>query len=173
MTRRRLLFLALLLWALPAAAEPPLEYRVQAAYVSKFLRFVEWPAERLAGGFVVGVVGNDSFREAMGALDGYEAGDRVVEVRHLERTLDVSDVHVLVIGPSMRALAFLEAAIGEPVLTVSDAAGFNDAGGIVQFVVIEETIRFEINLASAEHSRLKLSSRLLQLARNVLRDWRP
>jgi hypothetical protein len=171
----RLALATVLLCALPASAEPPLEYQVQAAYVSKFLRFVEWPADadRPGGDYVVGVVGNDSFREAMDALDGYEVGDRAVSVRVLRSPRDVPQLHVLVIGPSVRALEFLDAAIERPVLTVSDAAGFNDAGGIVQFVLIGDTIRFEINLASAEISGLKLSSRLLHLARNVLRDWQP
>ena len=151
----------------PCAAEPPLEYQVQAAYVSKFLRFVTWPHER-GETFVVGVVGEPDFREAMDALDGYAVGDRVVEVRHVKSLEGLDGLHVLVVEASTsNEPGYLRAARERPILTVGDDAEFGQDGGIIQFVVVEDTVRFEINLAAAEHVNLKLSSRLLRLARNV------
>lgn len=164
------LWIAALLCASPAGAEPPLEYQVQAAYVSKFLRFVEWP-EDVGDGFAVGVVGSPDFREAMAALDGYAVGERRVDVVQPKRVGEVEGLHVLVIGPSSAAQAsdFLDAARDRPVLTVSDAQDFNELGGIVQFVIVGDTMRFAINLAAAERGGLRLSSRLLRLATDVQR----
>jgi uncharacterized protein DUF4154 len=164
------IFAALVLGAPPPCmAEPPLEYQLQAAYVSKFLRFVKWPGGR-AETFHVGVVGDPEFRQAMDALDGYPVGDRAVEVRHVESPEALAGLHVLVVGPSAsngRADQYLRAARDWPILTVGDATGFGQAGGIIEFVVVEDTVRFEINLAAADRVGLKLSSRLLRLARHV------
>ena len=153
----------------PCVAEPPREYQIQAAYVSKFLRFVQWPDGR-GETFLVGVVGEPEFREAMDALDGYRVGDRAIDVRHVKTLEALDGLHVLVVGPSPsneQADRYLRVARERPILTVGDATDFGQAGGIVQFVLVEDTVRFEINLAAAERVGLKLSSRLLQLARNV------
>jgi hypothetical protein len=79
-------------------------------------------------------------------------------------------LHVLMVGPSPatdEADRYLRVARERPILTVGDATDFTQAGGIIQFVIVEDTVRFEINLEAAERVGLKLSSRLLALARNV------
>ena len=153
----------------PCVAEPPLEYQIQAAYVSKFLRFVQWPDGR-GETFLVGVVGATEFQHAMDALDGFPVGDHTVRIRHVEAVEALEGLHVLVVGPSPsneQADRYLRVARDRPILTVGDATDFAQAGGIIQFVVVEDTVRFEINLDAAERVGLKLSSRLLRLARNV------
>ena len=161
---------------LPARAEPRVEYQLQAAYVSKFLRFVEWPEARRPGEiFRVGVVGNGEFRVAMAALDGYAVGEGEIAVTTPEDLRALEDLHVLVLGPSSekRALDFLLAARELPILTVSDAEDFNDVGGIIQFVVVDDAMRFRVNVAAADRVDLSVSSRLLRLAVHVQRRWSP
>ena len=109
--------------------------------------------------FVVGVVGEPEFREAMDALDGYRVGDRAIEVRHVKAPEALDGLHVLVVGPSPsdeQADQYLRVARERPILTVGDATDFGQAGGIVQFVVVEDTVRFEINLDAAERVGLKV-----------------
>lgn len=87
------------------------------------------------------------------------------------RAVEAMDgLHVLMVGPSPatdEADRYLRVARERPILTVGDATDFTQAGGIIQFVIVEDTVRFEINLEAAERVGLKLSSRLLALARNV------
>jgi ribosomal protein S11 len=133
------------------------------------LRFVEWPDHR-GGTFIVGVVGDSDFREAMDVLDGYAIGNHTVDVRQVRAVEAMDGLHVLVVGPSPatdEADRYLRVARERPILTVGDATDFTQAGGIIQFVIVEDTVRFEINLEAAERVGLKLSSRLLALARNV------
>jgi len=170
--RAPLALVALLLCAATSArGEPRLEYQLQAAYVSKFLRFVEWPAASRPGDTVrVGAAGNAEFLEAMAVLDGYALGDTRIElVSAAEASL--SSLHVMVLGPETpRALALLEAARELPILTVSEADDWCDSGGIIQFVVVESAMRFEVNVAAAERVGLEVSSRLLRLAVKVRRS---
>jgi hypothetical protein len=161
--------------AVPAGAEPRLEYRLQAAYVSKFLRFVEWPeGAKPASVYRVGAVGSAEFLEAMGALDGYEVGKAKIALTRVEGVASLEGLHALVIGPAEpSALELLHAARERPILTISDAADWNDHGGIVQFVVVDAAMRFHVNIAAAERVELDISSRLLRLAVEVKRTWSP
>jgi hypothetical protein len=165
-----LLGVGLLCLSTGAAAQPPLEYQLQAAYVSKFLRFVEWPAGTVEGGvFAVGVVGKADFWEAMRALDGQQFGDSRVAARRIDDPEQLSEVHVLVVDPtrsSQLAGRYLRAAQGRPILTVGRADDFASSGGIIQFVLVEETLRFDINTEAADRAGLKISSHLLRSARN-------
>ena len=175
--RRVLATLALGLWLGAtwgpdrARAEPPFEYQVQAAYISKFLRFVQWPPEAVEDRtFVVGVMGDADFWEAMRALDGHEFGDAVVAARRVRDPAALDGIHVLVMDPErseQQARRYLRAVSDRPILTVGQSAGFSESGGIIRFFVVDDSLRFEIDNEAAERVGLKVSSRLLRLARNV------
>ncbi len=154
-----------------AAGEPRLEYQLQAAYISKFLRFVEWPPGVVEGGvFSVGVVGGAEFWEAMRGLDGYRFGESRIAARRVDDPAQISEVHVLVVDPTRSSQItgrYLRAAAGRPILTVGAAVDFSASGGIIQFVFVEDTLRFEINAEAAERAGLKLSSHLLRMAQSI------
>lgn len=155
--------------ALSAAAEPPVEYKVQAAYVSKFLLFVEWPEGTVGeAGYVVGVAGRDDFWEAMQVLGEREVASARVTTRRVRSAEAVAGIHVLVVDPDHpRAAtdALLAAAAEKPVLSVGRADDFAARGGVVQFVIVEDTLRFGVNLDAAERAGLEVSSRLMRAAR--------
>jgi hypothetical protein len=69
--------------------------------------------------------------------------------------------------------SWLAALATEPTLTVGDTESFVDAGGMIGFVILDETVRFEINLPAVRIGRLQLSSRLLSLATRLLPERRP
>lgn len=173
MIRRRLSCLVLLgalCFAAPVRAEPPIEYQLQAAYVSKFLRFVQWPKGAVEPGeFVVGVLGDGVFWEAMRALDGHSFSDVRVKTVRVEDPAKLAGIQVLVVDPSRsthHTQRFLQKASTQPILTVGQSQGFADAGGIIRFVPVDDTLRFDINTDAANQAGLKVSSRLLRLARN-------
>jgi len=167
--------LGLALWLLCGAAianaEPPLEYQLQAAYVSKFLRFVEWPPGGVEGGvFSVGVLGRAEFWDAMRALDGYRFGESRIAARRVDDPAQLEEVDVLIVDPTRSSQLtgrYLRAAEGRPILTVGSAGDFSASGGIIQFVFVEDSLRFEVNAEAAERAGLKLSSHLLRMAQSV------
>jgi hypothetical protein len=161
----------LVCFARASAGEPPLEYQLQAAYVSKFLRFVEWPPAAVEGGvFAIGVLGEADFWEAMRALDGHRFGESRAEARRIDDPAQLSEIHVLVVDPTRSSQLtgrYLRAAAGRPILTVGTAVDFSASGGIIQFVRVEDTLRFDINTEAADRAGLKLSSHLLRMAHNI------
>jgi hypothetical protein len=163
---------------LHAQQAKPSEYQVKAAYLYNFGRFVKWPPG-LAGGkgdsFPVCVLGRDPFGSILDStLAGEALEGKPVVIRRIARPQDALDCRILFVSSTEENhLKEILAAIDQAaVLTVSDIPGFSRRGGMIQFVVEGDRVRFEINLASTERARLVLSSELLKVAAAVRRNAR-
>ena len=162
-----------------SSASNPSEYEVKAAYLYNLGRFVEWPQDVPAGQaneFAICVLGRDPFGSALDSTISGESidGKRVV-ARRISKVDAAPGCRVLFISSSenTRLNEILAAVSRESVLTVSDFPHFLQQGGMVQFVLLEERVRFEVNLAAAEQARLSLSSELLKVAADVKGRPRP
>jgi hypothetical protein len=161
--------------ALAAAQAPaPLERAVKAAYVYKFLAYVDWPASAFDAPdapLVIGVLGADAIAdELQGIVAGRAVGERAVQVRRLREGEAATDVHVLVVGrgETARLPALARALQGRPTLIVGESPGALGSGAMINLVVASDgRVRFEVAQDAAERSGLRLSSRMLALARTV------
>jgi hypothetical protein len=182
---RFLQFLAMVTgWAFFAATgllaqqTKPSEYQVKAAYLYNFGRFVKWPAGVAASkgdSFPVCVLGRDPFGPVLDStLAGEALEGKPVAIRRIAREQDAADCRILFVSSTEEHhLKEILAAIDQAgVLTVSDIPGFSRRGGMIQFVMEGDRVRFEINLATAESARLVLSSELLKVAATVRRNAR-
>jgi hypothetical protein len=161
----RVLGIALLLLAVPLHGQDvSYEYQVKTAFLSNFIRFVEWPPAAQAGQMTVCVAGRNplgSFLEETvkgETLDGRQIVPRVI----LEPD---ATCRVIFIPDGAAVSAYLRAARGTPVLTIGETSDFLEAGGIVRFYMDSGKVRFEISTQAAERAQLRISSRLLRLAR--------
>ena len=150
-------------------APDPLEYRVKAAYILNFARYVEWPASAFTGADApihVCVIGGDPFGNLLDqALDGRRVHGRPFRVLRLPRPTGEL-CHVAFLGRATGAMseAWRLALAGEPILTVGETPDFARDGGMIGFVLADETVRFEINVGALEAAGLEISSRVLTLA---------
>jgi hypothetical protein len=156
----------------------PSEYQVKATYLYNFGRFVKWPGTVPAGkgdSFSVCVLGQDPFGAILDSTLAGEALDgKPVVLRRISKPQDAGDCRILFISSAEeKHLKEILTALDESdVLTVSDMPGFARRGGMIQFVLEGDRVRFEINLTSAESARLVLSSELLKVASSVKRSGR-
>jgi uncharacterized protein DUF4154 len=164
----------------PAHAEEPewspaLEHQVKIGFLYNFAKFVEWPAGVLQdpkAPLVVGVLGNDPFCASLElSLQGKSVNARPIVVRRLKRTDPLDAAQILFISPTLarEVPAVLAGLRNAPVLTVSDMDRFTAMGGIINFRIVNNKVRFEINIDAAGRAGLKLSSQLLTVA-TVVRD---
>jgi hypothetical protein len=145
------------------AQNVPLEYRVKAAYLFNFAKFIEWPNE--PGPLTICVAGRNVFGDVLSeTVKGETINGRPLAVRVLLEP--EPGCHITFVPRGAAAPAYLRAARGFPELTVGESPDFIAQGGIVNFVVEGGSVRFEIDTAAAEHSGLRISSRLLRLARD-------
>jgi hypothetical protein len=150
-----------------AAGAQPLEHEVKAAFLYRFLSFVEWPAQSFARAdapVVIGVLGADDVHGSLEqAVQGRLAQGRAVQVRRLKEGERLSGIHVLFVG---RAAAALLPKLSAPpaVLVVSEVEGGLDQGAMINFVRSDGRVRFEVAPEAAERRGLRISSRMLAVA---------
>ncbi len=150
------------------------ERQVKAAYLFKFASFVEWPEGSFAqpGALLtIGVTGNDALAEQLDyVVAGRSINGHAVAVRRVRRGDKLTGVHILFVGGGDRAASteMLEAARSGSVLTVSDTAETFALGSMVNFVINDEKVRFEVALRSVNAGHLRISARMLSVATRVL-----
>jgi len=172
---RRVLLLAALTGACAAVAgndEGGVEYQVKAAFICKFGGYVDWPPQALGPAgtpYRVGVLGSGAvFEEFRRTAAATSVGGRSIEVRKLARGEALEGVHVVFVSRAMavHAADVIAAVQGRPVLTVTEAEPGGTVG-MINFVVVDDKVRFDILLPPITQSGLKISVRLLGVARRV------
>lgn len=151
------------------------EYRVKAAFIFHFAQLVHWPENTAKSGtdpFAVCIFGDDPFRGALEeAMSGKTIDERPVRVSHAKAPADIQGCRVLFVGDAAmkRFPSLLSALKDSAVLTIGDSEEFVlQRGGVIGFCVDQNKIRFDVNLDAASRARLKISSRILLLAKVVI-----
>lgn len=147
---------------------PATPSELEAVYVYNFAKFVSWPPEAVSQSAPISIctLGNDDFNGALDAASIEPVQGHKVVVQHLASVAEAEGCRILFIAHSEDAHLNkqLSAVKARPILTVSSLPGFLDQGGMIQFIVEENRVRFAINLAPAIESHLTLSSDLIKLA---------
>lgn len=173
-----LLALLVLFHGLLGAAEPPqsLEYQVKGAFLVKFAMFVEWPAKTFPDAqtpITIGLLGDDPFgSEFEAALKKEAANGRPFSLKRFKSPEELTDCQMLFVttSESQRLPEILDATRNKAVLVVGDHDRFAHRGGMVNFIKEGSKVRFEVNTAAIEASGLKISAKLLQVAKPVTPD---
>jgi hypothetical protein len=177
--RLAVMMLACICWQVPvskAQQAAPTEYQVKAAYLYNFGKFVDWSAASTAAkrdGFQICVLGQDPFGPALdAALARQSIEGKSVMARRIMKPQDAAGCRILFISSSEdRQLKSIFSVLdGSGVLTVSDIPQFSQRGGMIEFTLEGNRVRFEVNLAPAEAAGLTLSSELLKVAVAVRRN---
>jgi hypothetical protein len=160
----------LCLLAAPTAGTKLPEPQAKAGFLYNLGLFVDWPTPARAATLDIGVVESGPVAAALRTVEGRTLKNRPVRIRELRQGDDPSAVHILYLGDmDGSAQAMLLQATASPVVTVGDDERFMRAGGMIRLYFDNARLRFEIDVAKADRVQLKLSSKLLSLAR-VLRD---
>ncbi|CAN7551865.1 YfiR family protein [Pseudoduganella sp. LjRoot289] len=166
--------LAAVLWAGGARAgdgQADAEYKIKASYIYKFASYVDWPpGDAGAAPFVIGIVDADSLAEELKKLSAtHPLKNRPVQIRMLAAGAVPAGLQLLYIGQraARSARGMLDSVAAQPVLTVTESAGMLTSGSVINLLLVDERIRFEISLPHAEARQLKISARLLDVAYRV------
>src|SRR5436309_3946251 len=183
-------------------ATPVSDYETKAGYLLNFVEFVEWPSAAFAGPtspLVIGVMGKDPFGGELNKLQGKTVNGRTLEIKRFKGALEfrgeetpgrrqadlpakqakklaeMKTCHILFITASEKNFLpqTLKPFRGASILTVGETDSFAREGGIITFVDSENNVQLEINLAAAEQARLKISSKLLSLAKVIKIEREP
>lgn len=148
------------------------EYELKAAMLYNLTNFVEWPARASAdprASILLCIIGRDPFGSSLTSAVSSGPRSRSVSIRHLQSEKEVGGCQVLYISSSERntAAQIFSLANGSSVLTVGEMTQFAAHGGMIQFSLEDEQVRFDINLEAASRAGLRISSKLLALSHIV------
>jgi hypothetical protein len=154
-------------------AEQTVQYPLKLAFIYNVTKFVQWPPEvfdSASAALVICIVGQDPFpADAERELRSRTTGGRPIGIQRITARDDLATCHVIFISDAEQknAAGLLARSINLSVLTIGESKGFVESGGVVNLLVHDSNIRFEINPVTAERKRLIISSRLLVLAKIV------
>ena len=165
-----LLAAAALSVAIDAAGQQSLERNVKAAYLYNFAKFVVWPEPASSNEFRICVVGDPAFAIALDdIIKGEKSPGRQMVRMEPESAEAARNCQILFNGTQAahQGTTLLAAVRRSPVLTVGDAPDFLRRGGTIRFVTEDDRVRFDISPAAADLAGLKISSKLLRVARRL------
>jgi hypothetical protein len=110
-------------------------YKIHSLFMYKFTQYIEWPAN--SGDFVIGVIGNSPIISELESI----AATKKVDTRNIAAKLQ-----------------------GKPILLVSESPGAAKKGSGINFVIVDDKMKFELNKAAVEKQGLKVSGDLAKLA---------
>ncbi len=148
------------------------EVQIESAYIFNFIKFVEWPDSvvKSGGNIRLCIMGNDELHATLATLNGRDVGEYKLQIMPRNwGSESIDSCHVLYIDEQeqRRFIPILKSLGQRPVLTISDIPNFAERGGNIGLIYRENKVLFEVNLASARITGLRLSSQMLNLAANI------
>jgi hypothetical protein len=152
------------------ASDQLTESQVKALCLLNFAKYVSWTnetAEAVSGPIRIGVIGQSKLSDDLkAAAKGKSINQRSIEIVEFSASDNPVRSHILFIGDK-RPAEILDKVKNLPVLTVGENDSFSEAGGMIRFVVRQNKVRFEVDLAATRRAGLQVSSKLLNLADKV------
>ena len=185
------LFLLMATQSAPADDTIVPEYQIKAAFLYNFLKFVEWPKAKIGESnepIIVSTIGQDVFQDAFDSIKNKTLEGRKIAIKKFEGIEELQKAdskkkysqhpqietirksHLLFVCPSEKKYIadILKSVKGHKILTVADTQSFLEAGGIINLMMEEKKVRFEINMVSAKEADIQIRSQLLRLAKKVI-----
>lgn len=146
------------------------EYVIKAYFLLNFTKYISWPESSFESEntpFKVCILGSNHFEAGQNAFKGKSYKNHPFDVQSVEDSDNIPECHILFVCTDLEKKLndILDRIHGKPTLTVGETEDFVKRGGIINFYIYENKVRFEINLAAAEASSLVFSSQLLKLAK--------
>lgn len=158
------------------------DYRVKIAFIYNFLKFVDWPGDhspKKTNTAKVCIAGDEGFSEYFKDFQNSHKQNIVLDIESDVHGSNVASCNVLYVGKGQEenASSYLASARRHPVLSISEAGGFTDNGGVIEIVRVgqsvglfsKDKINLRINMRAAEEDGLVIDARLLQIAAEVIK----
>ncbi|WP_373497963.1 YfiR family protein [Desulfococcus sp.] len=155
----------------PASGEPisGAEYRVKMGFIYHFIRFTQWPPETFPtpeSPINFCIASANPAADILLSLQDKEVKGRKIDVNRSVTSEDVETCQILFIASDDEKFVqpMLESLKGRKILSIGEIKNFTRMGGVINFFVTRNQLRFEVNLDAAESAGLKFSSQLLMSA---------
>ena len=159
-----------LLYTPDVQAQDETNYAVHANIIYHFTKYIDWPADKKSGDFIIGVAGNpELYDELRKNITGKMAGNQKIVIKTFSSSASSFNCHILFIGgdESSSIKKIVSKTTGAPILLVSESEGLAQKGSCINFVIASDHLKLEINKTNIEQRNLDIASELLQLGKII------
>jgi hypothetical protein len=161
-----LLFIAFLQGFSKIQAQQTMDYAVQANIIYRFTKYIDWPTNSNSGDFIIGIVGDSPLTDELKTfVVNKMAGSRKIVIKKFSAVAGTFNCNILFISEdessSLRKIAARTA--GSPILLVSESGGLCLQGACINFIIVSDHLKLEINKNNIEERNLNIASELLQV----------
>lgn len=164
--KKTLLFFVFCFWSVFTAFGQSADYKFQSLFLYNIGKLSKWTPDREAGDFKVGVWGDRQITETMSrALLDKKIGSQNVKVSLYEEMSDITDCHILFVPATARVSIEKLAPILEKhnIMLITEHDGWGKKGSIINFVIVNGKMKFEVNPIAAQKANVKLSNNLMNM----------
>jgi len=144
-----------------------IEYTIKAAFIYKFTNYIEWNAPTTGDEFVIGIVGNSPIKDQLDEIARTKTVNaKKITIRQYNRPEEIGACHILFIPEKspVNIYEILSRTNGKAILTISERDGYAAKGTDINFIQVDNKLKFEANPKAISAGGLKASSQLLKLA---------
>lgn len=143
---------------------------IKSSYIYNFAKLIDWPDDKKRGNFIIGVMGGSSmYQQLVTKYNGKTIGSQPIEIRKISSTQNFSVCHVLFVDHDHNSV--LDEVVpkinNESTLLITHKKGGLSIGAAINFVVVEDNLKFELSVSNAEKQGLFVGSTLKSLALHV------
>jgi hypothetical protein len=151
-------------------AQQTMDYAIQANIIYRFTKYIDWPDSKNTGDFIIGIVGDSPLTDELKSfVVNKTAGNRKIVIKKFPASAETFQCHILFISEdqssSLKKIAVRTA--GNPLLIVSESEGLALKGACINFIIVADHLKLEINKNNIEQRNLNIASELLQLGKVV------
>jgi len=164
-TYQKGIFLGCIICFMSTLASAQVNYKIHSLFVYKFTQYIEWPSKSVE--FVIGIVGNSPIQEELEALAAIKKVDtRSIVIKKISPTADLSGCNMVFIAQNQSShLPAISGKLqGKPILIISETNDGATKGAGINFIIVDDKMKFELNKGSVEKKGLKVSGDLAKLA---------
>ena len=142
------------------------EYSLKAAFIFNFTKYIDWSVTEARDEFIIGVIGNSPINAPLEEIaKSKTVKDKKITLRKFNNANEINFCNILFIGREAPVpLRDIFVKTGKGTLTVSEQAGYAKEGIAINFIIVNNNLKFEANTKTMEAAGLKVSSQLLKLA---------
>ena len=142
------------------------EANLKAAFIYNFTKYIEWDTSAARNNFIIGIIGSSPITESLIEIGRtYTVNNKKIVVRQFSKPEDVNYCNILFIPNHLPfSLESILSKVGKATLTISEEDGYAKMGTALNFVIINDKLKFEANLKTIYSEGLKAGSQLLKLA---------
>lgn len=146
-------------------AQPATNYAVHANIIYRFTKYIEWPNNKKSGDFIIGIVGNSPlYDELKTFIANKTVGDQKIIIKKFSSSASAYNCHILFIGEDESgSLQKIAARTNGATLLVSESPGLAYKGSCINFIIVDERLKLEINKNNIEQRNMHIASELLRL----------